>query len=178
MSVRISPGGAVCCRAVLHLPLPAISVWGQLRDFHRYASQDFFHADLAIDGHIPQAGARLKLSHRFLGIRIQRLGRILIWREGIGYSFSDLSQQGAKHGFPHIFSYRLEPTGEKNCRLHITVRGKWTARRIPKWAGKLWLRWVFSHVVQKVENQLLIYQLWRREMDAAATEAKKNGISS
>src|SRR5947199_3250418 len=91
MSVRISRRGVVCCRAFLDVPLSVRIVWGQLRDFQRFARQDPFHASINIDGGIPRAGTSLTLSHRYAGLRIPRVGRILVWREEAGYSFSDLS---------------------------------------------------------------------------------------
>jgi hypothetical protein len=165
--IEIKRSGAVECSAALELPLPATSVWGQIRDFHRYAQQDFFHADLEIEGGMPRPGARLKLTHRYAGVRIARAGRILVWREGIGFSYSDLSRSGPRHGFPHVLSYRLEPVGAAQCRLHVSVRGRWTARRIPRPLARLWLRWVFSHLVRSVQNELLIYQFWRKCQVAA-----------
>ena len=160
MSVRISRGGVVDCRAALEIPLSVTSVWGQLRDFPRYARQDFFHADMTVERGFPKAGAKLTLCHRFAGVRIERIGRILIWREGVGYSFSDLSLRGPRSGFPHVFSFRIEPINEKSCRLHIRVSGRWTAKRIPRWLGKLWLLWVFSHIVRRVNNELMVYRVW------------------
>jgi hypothetical protein len=136
MAVKINSRGAVDCRAVLDLHLGAASVWGQLRDFSRYAQQDFFHADVVVEGGIPHAGAKLTLSHRYGGFHVRRVGRILVWRENSGYSYSDLSQRGPARGFPHVFSYRLQLTGENSTRLEIRVRGKWTARLIPRWAAK------------------------------------------
>ena len=121
MTVRVTALGVVDCRATLEIPLSAISVWGQIRDFHRYARHDFFHAEIAIDGGVPRPGAKLTLYHRYLGFRIWRTGRILIWREGTGYSFSDLSTRGPRAGFPHVFGYRFEATGPMCCRLHIRV---------------------------------------------------------
>jgi hypothetical protein len=162
MNVRVNRNGSVDCRAILALPLSAQCAWGQLRDFHRYARQDFFHADIDTEGVIPRAGSKLTLCHRYLGIRIYRVGRILIWREGVGYSFSDLSTAGPRAGFPHTFSYRIEPTSDKAWRLHIRVRGRWTANVVPRLLRKLWLAWVFGHVVQMVSNELLMYQIWRK----------------
>lgn len=160
--IRVSGNGAVDCRARLELPLPAISAWGQLRDFPRYARQDAFHADIQIEGGLPRAGARIELCHRYAGIRVRRTGRILVWREGVGYSFSDLSLRGARAGFPHVFSYRLESLGEARCALHIIVRGRWTAHRIGRPLARLWLWWVFGQVVRSVRNELLLYQIWRK----------------
>jgi len=164
MSVRITAHGGVNCRATLDLNLSATQVWGQIRDFQRYAQQDFFHADIKIDGGIPRAGATLTLSHRYAGIRIERAGRILVWREGLGYSFSDLSMRGPSTGFPHVFSYRIASTGENSCRLHISVRGRWTAEWTPSWAAKLWLAWVFGHIVRSVDNRLMVYEAWQNSV--------------
>ena len=162
MSVRVSRRGAVDCRRTLELPLSAISVWGQIRDFQRYARHDFFHAEMTITGGTPRAGAKLTLCHRYAGLRAERVGRILIWREGDGYSFSDLSLRGPRSGFPHVFSYRVEAAGEQACRLHIRVSGLWTSRYVPRWIARLWLGWIFAHIVRTVRNELLLFHIWRK----------------
>ena len=162
MIVRIRSRGSVDCHAVLELRLPAASVWGQVRDFQRYARHDFFHQELNIQGDVPRRGAGLELSHQFFGFTVRRVGRIVWWREGAGYSFSDLSRRGPRHGFPHVFSYRIEAVKAGASRLHVRVRGLWTARFVPRWAARLWLRWVFGYVVRSVENELLLYQVWRQ----------------
>jgi len=168
MSVSISRRGVVCCRAFLDVPLSAGIVWGQLRDFQRFARQDPFHATINVEGDLPRAGAHLSLAHRYAGLSIPRTGRILVWREEVGYSFSDLSMRGPRHGFPHTFSYRLEPR-ENACRLKIEVRGLWTSRWIPHWLARLWLWWVFGQVVRHVEQELNLYQLWRKRRALVAS---------
>ena len=114
-------------------------------------------------GRRPRAGAALAIRHRFLGFGVDRVGRILRWHEfdpadarPAGYSFSDLSARGPRHGFPHVFGYSLRPAGRNNdrCRLQVAVRGRWTAP-VPRWAAKLWLWWVFAHVVLSVRNAFL-----------------------
>jgi hypothetical protein len=176
MTIRINPRRVVRCDAALHIPLSGVCVWGQLRDFCRYAQQDFFHADIHIDGGVPRAGAALQLCHRYSGVRIERRGRILLWREGVGYSFSDLSHRGPRSGFPHVFSYRLQSLGEGTCRLHINVRGLWTARHLPRWCAWLWLWWVFSHIVRNIRRELLVYQVWR-QVNAAARSSTGRSTS-
>lgn len=160
--IRLSPFGAVDCRGCLDVPLPAISVWGQIRDFTRYARQDIFHTDPVVEDGIPRQGAAIRLSHQYMGLRIERVGRILIWREGIGYAFSDLSHRGVRAGFPHVFSFRIEPVDAGHCRLHIRVSGLWTAKAVPRFVVRLWLRWVFAHVVRSTHTELMLYQLWRK----------------
>lgn len=162
MKIVISQHGAVTCAAQVNLPLSATAAWGQLRDFARYAQQDFFHADIEIEGDIPRSGAAIRLTHRYAGLSVCRHGRILTWREGVGYSFSDLSFRGPRAGFPHVFRYHLEQRGESACQLQITVRGLWTAQWIPRWAARLWLLWVFGHVLRIVRANLLVFQLWTR----------------
>ena len=159
--IHISAGGAVDCRSMLDVPLSAVSVWGQIRDFRRFARLDFFHARIEIDGDVPRAGAFLRMTHQFVFFKVQRIGRIAWWREGLGFSFSDLSLRGVRHGFPHVFGYRIRETGPARCQVEVRVRGLWTARRVPRWLARLWLRWVFSHAVSNVNRQLLAYKLWR-----------------
>jgi hypothetical protein len=166
--VCVDRSGRVQCVAELGLPLPASVAWGQLRDFRRSATHDYFHAAVQVPGGAPRAGAGLVLEHRFLLLRVRRVGRILRWREwgeavGIeppkavaGFSFSDLSTAGPRAGFPHVFSYDLTAAGSNACRLRVIVRGLWTATAVPRWAARLWLGWVFRHVVRSVQNDLLI----------------------
>ncbi len=167
MRVRIHRSNRVDCRAELELPLPASTAWGQLRDFRRSASHDYFHSRIHIEGGAPRFGAGLVLEHRFGPFHVRRVGRILRWREwserahgngtckAAGYSFSDLSEAGPRTGFPHVLGYYLQAGPHGTCRLAITVGGRWTARAIPRWAGRLWLAWVFRHVAISVRNQLL-----------------------
>lgn len=153
--VEVQRGGRVCCRAVFSLPMRASVAWGQLRDFRRFAAQDFFHAAVRVETGGVRQGARLRIDHRFGPFRVMRLGRILSWREGSGYSFSDLSAGGPRSGFPHVYRYRLSATGTNTCELEVTIAGLWTARWLPHWAVSAWLRWVFSHIAQSVRNELL-----------------------
>ena len=161
MIIQVSPQNIVRCKARIALPLSAATTWGQLRDFHRFASQDYFHAKIVIDGAMPRCGTSLRMLHQFAGIRTLRRGRILRWRENDGFAFSDVSLRGNRVGFPHVLSFRLEPTSPSTCLLHITVMGRWTAP-VWRWTARLWLRWVFAHIVHSTENQLLLFALFRR----------------
>lgn len=159
--IAISFSGAVRCRAALDVPLSLTSVWGQIRDFDKFAQLDLFHSNINLKGGVVRQGAILEMQHRYGPFAVRRVGRILVWKENVGYSFSDLSRRGPRAGFPHVFSYRLESTGEQTCRLHVAVTGRWTADFIPRPFARLWLCWVFGHVMRGVEQQLLIYQIWR-----------------
>jgi hypothetical protein len=160
MTIKITPQCRVHCEAHVALPLPIHTAWGQLRDFHRFASQDYFHAHIDVEGGIPRAGAALSILHRFAGFKTIRRGRILRWRENEGYAFSDLSLAGNRCGFPHVLELKLETGSAANCRLKIITRGPWTAPT-PRWMAWLWLYWVFGHVTRSIENQLLGFVAFR-----------------
>jgi hypothetical protein len=153
--INVERRGRVECFAGLELPLSATRAWGRLRDFRTFAAQDFFHTDVRVDGGGPRAGAAIEIPHRFGPFRVTRVGRILAWEEGRGYRFSDLSRRRPRAGFPHAYRYELRPLGGERCRLEISIRGRWTLRVVPRWMVKLWLAWVFSHIVRSVENRLL-----------------------
>jgi hypothetical protein len=155
MTLHLSPGGRVRCEAVIALPMSARRAWGQIRDFHRYAAHDHFHAGFTIAGNVPRAGADLTIEHRYGPFGLQRVGRILRWREGDGWAFSDLSRRGRRVGFPHVLSMRLADTAD-GCELAIRVTGQWTAPT-PRWVARLWLWWVMNAIVQTTRNQLLAF---------------------
>ena len=153
-SVRVMPGGRVVCRAVIELPASAGVAWGQLRDFRLFAAQDFFHSAVRVDAGGVRRGATLEIDHRFGPLAVTRVGRILQWQENAGYSFSDLSRRGPRYGFPHVYRYRLWPAAA-GCVVEVTIAGRWTLGAVPRWLVRLWLRWVFSHIVRSVENTLI-----------------------
>lgn len=165
--VSVGANGRVVCRAVIPLPISPSRAWGELRDFARHASHDAFHAGFHIaGGGPPRRGARLLITHRYAGVTVVRLGRIVRWREyepnaprPAGYSFSDCSRRGPRHGFPHVLSYFLRPDGSGACTLEVVVRGRWTARLVPRGIAWVWLRWVFAHVVTSVRNDMLALAL-------------------
>ena len=155
--IRVTVGkrGRVECFARLELPLSARQAWGQLRDFRRFAAQDFFHAVVRVAGGAARAGATIEIPHHFGPFRVTRVGRIIWWEEGRGYGFSDLSRRNARAGFPHAYRYELRPLEGDTCCLEITIRGRWTLRLLPRWAVRLWLLWVFSHIARRVELECL-----------------------
>ena len=155
MRVTVGKCGRVECFARLELPMNAPRAWGRLRDFRRFAAQDFFHAGVRIDGNTPRAGAALEIPHRFGPFRVTRVGRILTWDEGRGYSFSDLSRRRPRAAFPHAYRYELHPLDGDRCSLEIFIRGRWTMCLLPPPLVRLWLAWVFSHIARSVENEML-----------------------
>ena len=154
MTVTVNKSWRVTCHATVEVPLGAGVAWGQLRDFRRFAAQDFFHESVRVAPGGVRSGAALEIDHRFGPFRVTRVGRVLAWHEGRGYSFSDLSRAGVRSGFPHVYRYRLSPAGEGRCVVDVTIAGLWTLRVLPRWAVRLWLAWVFSHIVCTVRNSL------------------------
>ncbi|MGC4032147.1 MAG: hypothetical protein QM754_10530 [Tepidisphaeraceae bacterium] len=175
MIVRVTAARRVICREEIVLPLSARQAWGQLRDFHRYACHDPFHARIRINSGVPRVGAELHIDHRYGPFRARRRGRILRWREGVGFAFSDLSLANPKRGFPHILSLTVRDSGSEECRLIIRVGGKWTAPT-PRWIARLWLRWVFLVVVQRTRNDLLRFALSQRVAGKTKTGRKSEAI--
>jgi hypothetical protein len=158
MTVRITSTRRVVCEAAIQLPITAGAAWGQLRDLRSSARHDPFHSRICIYGDVPRAGAFLRIEHRYLLIRIVRIGRILKWRERSGFAFSDLCRTNSARAFPHVISYRVEPIDKASCVVHIKVGGRWTLPG-PRWMGRIWLWWIFSHQVRTARNALLRFAL-------------------
>jgi len=134
----------------VRVPLKASTVWGQMRDFSWFTTLDPFHVRVHTNDQRYQAGTRLVIEHRFLGIGFRRVGRILKWTEGIGYSFSDLSTRGVHNGFPHVYCYMIQPVDNNTSCISVSVRGLWTATLFPRWLIKLWLRFVMANSAARI----------------------------
>ena len=152
--VKVNARGRVECVARVELPMGAARAWGELRDLRRFASKDLFHTDVRIIGGAVR-GAALDIPHRFGPFRAERAGRVLWWAEGRGYAFSDLSRRDPHRAFPHVYRYELSPLNQQSCRLDIAIRGRWTTQWLARPLVRLWLLWVFSHIVRSVENDML-----------------------
>ena len=128
----------------LDVARPAADVWNLISDLPRFLTIDPFHDHVTLMRDQPAVGVDLVLSHNAFGRRFLRFGKIIAWREGSGYTFSDLSPRGPKQGFPHVFMISLQPlpTSDEESpltRLNIQVRGRWTSRLAPVWLGRLWV---------------------------------------
>jgi hypothetical protein len=116
-------------------------LWEQIRDLPRFLTIDPFHDQVTLMRDQPVVGVDLVLSHNAFGRRFLRFGKIICWREGVGYTFSDLSARGPRNGFPHVFMVAIEPQDDVS-RFTIRVRGRWTSRVVPVWLGRQWIRLV------------------------------------
>jgi hypothetical protein len=125
------------------IPLPADEVWTLVGNLRHFACIDPFHQRILVLGPELKPGVELAIQHGALGISWVRFGRLLYWREGEGYAFSDLSPRGPGRGFPHVFTVEVSPAGPgeaRRARLTIHVRGRWTAHWLPRWVRQLWLQ--------------------------------------
>lgn len=148
--VRCFPprGRSVKLRLELDIQRPAAEVWSKVADLPAFLCIDPFHTRVVFleappaAGLQPKPGLHLALEHEAFGIRFWRFGRLLHWREGCGYAFSDLSARGNGRGFPHVFFVSVAAAGAAASRVRVEVRGKWTSRWIPVRWGAWWLRYV------------------------------------
>jgi len=122
-------------------PYSPQELWAKVSDLPRFLTIDPFHEKIVLMRPAAAAGVHLVLWHNAWGCRFPRFGRILFWREGRGFAFSDLSRAGKKRGFPHVFFVSIDPLpgDPSRSRLRIDVRGRWTSRWIPPWIGQHWV---------------------------------------
>jgi hypothetical protein len=131
----------------LDIPHSQADLWNLISDLPSFLTIDPFHDQVTLMRDQPAKGVDLVLSHNAFGRRFLRFGKIIAWREGCGYTFSDLSSRGPKRAFPHVFMIQLQPLSPADAanpltRLTVQVRGRWTSRVAPAWLGKLWVRLV------------------------------------
>ena len=122
-------------------------LWNIISDLPTFLTIDPFHEKVVVMRRRPAAGVHLVLQHNALGRRFSRYGKILRWREGEQYAFSDLSGAGQQRGFPHVFFISVQQfnpaplhASTSGSRLTIRVRGKWTSRLIPARVGRWWVQ--------------------------------------
>lgn len=151
---RRARGRSVSLGFELDVPLPAVDVWSRIARLEEFVCLDPFHCRVTLMRPAPGVGVDMVIEHAVLGIHLLRFGRILRWREGEGYAFSDMSRRGRRHGFPHVFFVRLVPFGEDRCRLTIEVRGRWTLPLVPARLGMIWLRWVANQHARILQKSL------------------------
>ena len=161
--------------ASIDLHLSASVVWGQMRDIAHFLTIDPLHFRVRGDRkknqgdkesandrqHITSnpVGTGLVIEHRFLGIGPDRRSRILRWKEGEGYAVSDLSRLGNQCGFPHVCVYEINTNSVTTSRLLVSVRGKWTATWMPRWATRLWLWWVLKSTATHITRHFELFEL-------------------
>ena len=137
-------GGRVRVRTTIDVAVwPRAALWAYVSDLARFCRADPFHDVVERDGDT------LVLDHCVFGLRFTRIGRVLSWREGESYSFSDLSVRGPGVGFPHAFVVSVA-----DGRIDLEVAGRWTARWLPRALSRAWLRAVVRAHVRLIRGAL------------------------
>jgi hypothetical protein len=167
--VHLHPTWRVDCSTEIPLSVPARVVWGQMRDFRHFVTRDPFHTRVDWDGDSSDTHTFI-LWHGWKLLRFPRVGRILKWREGKGFAFSDLSRRDALKGFPHVYEYRIAATSSEASILRISVRGRWTATWMPRWLVRTWLELVMTLIRGCVTSFFL-------EFDRALAERDRRPVT-
>ncbi len=139
---RDAPGRGIDLTIEVALDRPLAEVWVRMADLAEFVTIDPFHSRIIVMDEPLRPGATLAIEHRAFGWRFFRFGRLLWWREGVGYAFSDLSPRGRSGFFPHVFTFAADEQSDGRSRLVVRVRGLWTSRRWPRWVGRGWFRYV------------------------------------
>jgi hypothetical protein len=143
---RSGRGRRVSFRIEVEVDRPLDEVWARVADLAEFVTIDPFHVRVVVLGPELRPGVELALAHNAFGLRFFRFGRLLSWREGRGYAFSDLSGVGGGRGFfPHVFDFSVEPGAMGaggSTRLVVAIRGRWTTRLVPRGVGLWWFRYV------------------------------------
>lgn len=168
MKIEVDRRGILRAEHRLEIPLPAGAVWWQMRNWRRFLTLDPLHREIVPLGE--QRGcAEFRIPHRLLGLGPDRVGRMLCWEEGHGYAISDLSARGVGVGFPHICTYRVDPKGPRASVVLLGVKGKWTARFVPRWVVRLWVGWVLLATGARVMEEMTAHRAWLRRKAIAGS---------
>jgi len=146
VTCTIDERGVVRASMACTLRAPRTRVWGWMRDWRSFLEMDPLHVRVeALDPPLPHADLRIR--HRLLGVGVDRVGRILRWREGKGFIVSDLSRRSPGVGFPHVCEFALQDAGPGATRVLVGVRGRWTARFVPRPVVRAWITLVLAATV-------------------------------
>lgn len=161
IDVRLGPRFNVDLVVRCEHDLSTRDAWACVSNFEEIACLDFFHAGVELEPPRAQAGASLRIRHHWCGVEFVRVGRILYWNEGRGYAFSDLSRRTPQLGFPHVYHIGLNSDGGSRSTVTVRVRGRWTARALPRLLIRAWLGWIGLKIWVTMRNTLLRHALNR-----------------
>lgn len=146
MRISVNDRWVVRATADLILPAPSVRVWGWMRDWRTFLEMDPLHVSVErLDPPLPHAD--LLIRHWFLGLSVDRVGRVLRWREHRGFAISDLSRRGVSVGFPHVCSFELAPCAADSSRIIVGVAGRWTATWLPRMMVRMWIGAILTATV-------------------------------
>lgn len=153
---HVSPTYRVRAELTLRWPVTRAFAWQHMADLPRFATADIFHERIHGLSDGIAIGKQIWIDHAFGPVYLQRTGRLLRWREGEEYAFSDLSLRHPHRAFPHVYDYRLSPLPDGSTQLQQIVTGKWTATWMPRELVRCWLALVMKC------NELCLRKYMRR----------------
>lgn len=147
--VRLSSRWAVEADTCVRIEAGEASVWAVMRRFSQFIAADPYHTRVTDEAgarldELPARGTALRIGHGIGFTWFDRVGTLVRVVPGRGFAFTDLSRRGRAVGFAHVYAYTLKPVEEHACELRLMVRGRWSARWLPRWAVKMWLWWVMA----------------------------------
>ena len=167
INTRIDRCGLVVADARLDLLLPAHRVAAEMLHLRSFITHDLFHAGVRAEQSNsfgePAVRSKLTIEHRVLGLKINRTGHLL-WRDAErGFGFTDLSARNPSRGFPHSCHYHLRKTSAQTCSITLSVRGRWTARAVPRPLARLYINTVLGLSQRALEKHLLKLRSWAKQ---------------
>lgn len=146
-TVQLSTRWAVNAQASVQLNASTDEIWAVMQRFNRFIAADPYHTRVTdaqgdrLDT-LPPCGTAIRLGHGIGLTWFDRVGTLLRIVPGKSIAFTDLSKRGRNIGFPHLYHYTLTPHNEQTCELTLAVRGRWSARWMPRADVRAWLAWV------------------------------------
>ena len=165
--VRINRRRRVWATARVVVPVPPERVAAEMDCLRHFVTHDLFHAGLTADAYgddgEPCRGSQVSIEHRFCGLRVVRVGRLLWRTSGRGFGFSDLSARNPRHGFPHTCHYQLRPADGGGSAVSIVVVGTWTLRAVPRPLAKAYIMAMLALSGVAMRNHLLRVERWHTQ---------------
>ena len=148
-SIKLSTRWAVNAETSVVLDANTTEVWQVMELFSQFIAADPYHTNVTdAQGNclhaIPPRGTALRIGHGIGFTWFNRVGTLIRVVPQHSLAFTDLSPRGRAVGFPHVYRYQLTPINDRDCVLKLVVRGKWSARWLPRPLIKLWLWWVMT----------------------------------
>ena len=178
--VTLSPRWAVSAETSVRFDATADEVWAVMQRVGRFVAADPYHTRLTdARGNrletMPPRGTAIRIGHGIGFTWFDRVGTIVRVVPGEGFAFTDLSQRGRNAGFPHLYKYTLKPLGDDACELTLSVRGRWSARWLPRAAVRAWLGWVMlqAHWSLRLHTPYEIDRLRRQNIQASPAPERK-----
>ena len=93
---RSGAGSGIDLKIELDVARSVEDVWARMADLPAFVTIDPMHDRVIVQGPGVELkpGVELTIEHVAFGISFFRFGKLLTWRDGCGYSFSDLSPRG------------------------------------------------------------------------------------